>query len=242
MPSLSPEIVDNSSYVMFPTNIVTDSNCDVFVMYVIDSDDDSIGEIIYRKRSSGIWGSSVNLSPDKAISGYDQSPGQIYIDNKGNVVFTWMGKGYGAHTGVYHPVYRYLSPSGTIFPAITSDATDMFPDDDTEMIYPCVFWHYYPLIDSVFHNLVTSGLSFVYLYNPRNGASKDTADLKFYSSPNALVGDVGVVGVGGSGIGDFTPSGISAESILQSDSFSTVLRGYIGKSPFNRTAFGNYLV
>jgi hypothetical protein len=238
------EVVDNASYVGNPSNIVTDNDCNTYLMYAHWTDAGTpIKEIYYRVRTvAGAWSAATNLSPGKLAAGYNQYPGQIYLDNKGNVVFTWSGKGYGAHTGVYHPVYRYLTASGTIVPAVGSDAIDLFPLDDTEIFYPTVFWHSYPFVDGVYQNLVTSGLTFVYLYNPRNGATKDTADLRFYSSPNALVGDAGAIGTGGEGDGDFVPGGVSGESILQNDSYAAVMRGYIGRSGFARTAYGNYMV
>lgn len=127
-------------------------------------------------------------------------------------MFTFTGKGYGSHTTVYHPVYRYLTSAGTLVPA-AGDASDIFPDDDNEIIYPSVFWHTFPLVSSVYHNLPVAGMTFLYLYNVR-GVDYDTADIKFYSSPNALVGDVGPSGVGGSGEGDFSPGGVGAESLL----------------------------
>ena len=236
------EVIDSDSYVGCPSNIITDKDCNVFLLYAKWTDaGTAIKEVFYRKRTAGTWGAAVNLSPNKAASGYNQFTGQICLDNKGNVVFTWSGKGYGAHTSVYHPVYRYLSPAGTIVPAVGVDAVDMFPLDDLEIFYPTVFWHSYPLTDGVYQNLVTSGLTFMYLYNPRNGVNKDTVDLKFYSSADALVGDVGAVGIGGSGSGDFTPSGVGGESVLQQESFTVVQRGYLCKTNLNPTIMGNYM-
>jgi hypothetical protein len=239
----SVEDVDTSSYVGFPSNIITDKDCNVFLLYAKWTDAlTAIKEVMYRKRvsSTSTWSDATNLSPNMAVDGYNQFPGQIYLDNKGNVVFTWSGKGYGAHASVYHPVYRYRTSAGTIVPALTEDAVDLFPDDDNEILYPTVFWHSFPLVDSVYHNLVTSGLSFLYLYNIR-GASKDTADLKFYSSPDALVGDVGSVGQGGGGEGEFNPGAISAESILKKESFSISQRGHICRSHHVQN-WGKYLV
>ena len=241
---VAAETVDNDSYCGVPSNIITDKDCNTFLLYARWTDaGTAIKEVFYRKRdaATGTWGAAVNLSPNKAASGYNQFTGQICLDNKGNVVFTWSGKGYGAHTSVYHPVYRYLSPAGTIVPEVGVDAVDMFPLDDLEIFYPTVFWHSYPLTDGVYQNLVTSGLTFMYLYNPRNGVNKDTVDLKFYSSADALVGDVGAVGIGGSGSGDFTPSGVGGESVLQQESFTVVQRGYLCKTNLNPTIMGNYM-
>lgn len=236
----SAETVDNSNYVGFPSNIITDFDCNPRVMYCNWADPLTLISNVYtNKRTSSGWGTPVVLSPDMAASGYDQFPGQIYLDNKGNVVFTWTGEGYGAHPTVYHPVYRYISPDGTMVPSAAASAVDLFPDDDNAIIYPAVFWHSNPLIDAVRHNLVTSGISFLYLYDIRGG-DYDVADLKFFSSPDALVGDVGSIGAGGSGDGDFTPGGISVESILKSEVFSTVVRGHIGRASFS-PAFGGYL-
>lgn len=224
----SIEDVDTSSYVGVPGNIITDKDCNVFLFYAYWTDaGTAIKEVLYRKRTSGGWGAAVNLTPGKAAAGYNQFPGQALLDNKGNVIITITGKGYGAHTSVYHPVYRYITPDGTVVPSTVNDAVDFFPDDDNEIIYPTVFWHSYPLTDDVYQNLVVSGFTFLYLYNPRNTSSKDTADLRFYSSPNALVGDVGAVGSGGSGEGDFVPSGVSAESIFQHETFTINNRGHL---------------
>jgi hypothetical protein len=238
----SIEDVDTSSYVGFPSNIITDKDCNVFLLYAKWTDaGTAIKEVMYRKRvaSTSTWSDVTNLSPDKASGGYNQFPGQIYLDNKNNVVFTWSGKGYGAHTSVYHPVYRYRKSDGMIVPAVSSDAVDAFPDDDNEILYPTVFWHAFPFIDSVYHNLVVSGLTFMYLYNV-TGASKETADLKFYSSPDALVGDVGQVGQGGGGSGEFNPGVISAESLLKKESFSISQRGHICRS-YHARNWGKYL-
>lgn len=222
------EDVDTSSYVGMPSNIITDKDCNVFLFYAYWTDaGTAIKEVLYRKRTSGGWSAAVNLTPGKAAAGYNQFPGQSLLDNKGNVIVTFSGKGYGAHTAVYHPVYRYIKVDGTVVPSTANDAVDFFPDDDNEIIYPTVFWHSYPLTDDVYQNLVISGFTFLYLYNPRNGASKDTADLRFYSSPNALVGDVGAVGSGGSGEGDFVPSGVSAEGIFQHETFTINNRGHL---------------
>jgi hypothetical protein len=236
------ENVDTDSYVGITANIITDKDLNVYLFYCKWTDPGTaIKEVFYRKRTSAGWSAAVNLSPNKASAGYNQFVGQIYLDNKGNVVFTWTGKGYGAHTSVYHPVYRYIKPDGTIVPAVGVDAVDLFPSDDTEIIYPTVFWHSFPLTDQVYQNLVTSGLTFMYLYNPR-GATNDIADLKFYSSADALIGDVGQVGSGGLGDGNFNPSGVSAESILQSETFNATVRGYIGRSHLTRGVVGDYFV
>lgn len=224
------ENVDTDSYVGFPGNIITDKDCNVFLFYCKWTDaGTAIKEVFYRKRSvvTEIWSAATNLSPNKAASGYNQFSGQSFIDNKGNIVFIWSGKGYGAHTSVYHPVYRYITPAGTVVPAVGSEAVDLFPDDDTEMLYPNVFWHYYPVTDQVYQNLVVSGFTFLYLYNPRNGTDKDTADLMFYSSPDALVGDIGNAGSGGSGDSILNPSGVGAESILQQETYTITTKGHI---------------
>ena len=237
----SVEDVDTTQYCGFPSNVVVDSLFNVYLQYSRWSDDETkISDVYYNKRSVGVgWGTPVNLSPGKLTNTYNQFPGQTYIDNKGNVVFTFTGKGYGSHTTVYHPVYRYLTAAGTLVPA-AGDASDIFPDDDNEIIYPSVFWHTFPLVSSVYHNLPVAGMTFLYLYNIR-GADYDTADIKFYSSPNALVGDVGSSGVGGSGEGDFSPGGVGAESLLQFESFRVTVRGYIGKTSFINE-FGGYIV
>jgi len=237
----SVEDVDTTQYCGFPSNVVVDSLFNVYLQYSRWSDDETkISDVYYNKRSVGVgWGTPVNLSPGKLTNTYNQFPGQTYIDNKGNVVFTFTGKGYGSHTTVYHPVYRYLTSAGTLVPA-AGDASDIFPDDDNEIIYPSVFWHTFPLVSSVYHNLPVAGMTFMYLYNVR-GVDYDTADIKFYSSPNALVGDVGPSGVGGSGEGDFSPGGVGAESLLQFESFRVTVRGYIGKTSFINE-FGGYIV
>jgi len=226
----SVENVDTDSYVGYPGNIITDNDCNVFLFYCKWTDaGTAIKEVFYRKRvkSTGIWSAAINLSPNKASSGYNQFSGQSFIDNKGNIVFIWSGKGYGAHAAVYHPVYRYIKSDGTIVPATSSEAVDLFPDDDTEILYPAVFWHSYPVTDLVYQNLVVSGFTFLYLYNPRNGASKDTADLKFFSSPDALVGDASNSGSGGSGDSILNPSGVGAESILQQETYTISVGGHI---------------
>ena len=224
------ENVDTDSYVGYPGNVITDKDCNVFLFYCKWTDaGTAIKEVFYRKRvkSTGLWSAATNLSPNKAASGYNQFSGQSFIDNKGNIVFIWSGKGYGAHTSVYHPIYRYITPSGTIVPAVGIDAIDLFPDDDTEMFYSNVFWHYYPVTSQVYQNLVVSGFTFLYLYNPRNGALKDTADLMFYSSPDALVGDIGNAGSGGSGDSILNPSGVGAESILQQETYTITTKGHV---------------
>jgi hypothetical protein len=237
------ENVDTSAYVGYPGNIITDRDCNVYLFYAKWTDPaTAIKEIMFRKRTSLGWSAATNLSPNKASSGYNQYPGQCYIDNKGNAIVTWSGKGYGAHTSVYHPVYRYIALDGTIIPAVGSDATDIFPLDDTEIIYPTVFWHSYPVTDEVYQNLVVSGLTFMYLYNPRNGSStKDKADLKFYSSSDALVGDVGSNGLGGVGDVGFNPGSIADESILQKDTYTVTLRGNICRSLMSQITSGNYI-
>lgn len=246
----SVEVVDDGLYVGYPSNLITDKSAHVHLAYAKWADNDlAVREVVYRKRTGAGWSSAVNLTPGMESAGYDQLPGQIYLDNKGNVFFTWSGKGYGAHTSVYHPVYRCVTSAGVIIPPVDEDPVDMFPDDDTEMIYPTVFWHSYPLIGSVYHNLVISGISCIYLYDPRNTAVKDTSDIKFYSSPGALVGDSGPVGGGGCGDGDggsgdrsFVPSGVSGEGILQSEPFSVCQRGYIIRSHFTKNLIGDYFV
>lgn len=233
----SVEDVDTSARVGLPSNVITDPSNNVYILYCYWSDAVTrICDIYYSKRTT-TWSTPVNLSPGKTTAGYNQLSGQIYLDNKGNVIFTWSGKGYGAHASVYHPVYRYLTPSGTIVPATTSDAVDFFPDDDHEIILPAVFWHAYPLVDSVRHNLMTAGFAFLYLYDV-HGTDEDVSDLKFYASDDALVGDCGPVGQGGSGDGEFSPGGISAESLLQFESFSTNIRGYVNNSAFNQLSGG----
>jgi hypothetical protein len=233
------EVVDTAAYVGILSNIIVDKNCDVHITYGTWADVSEIKDILYRKRTSGVWSAATNLSPGKATAGYNQFPGQCYLDNKGNVLITWSGKGYGAHTTVYHPVYRYITPAGTVVPAVGVDAVDMFPDDDHGIFYPTVFWHSYPLIDSVYSNLAVSGLTFMYLYDP-HGASDEIVDLKFYSSEDALVGDSGSIGIGGSGSSDITPGGVSGESLLQQDVYTIGQRGYIGKSNTLTSTKGGY--
>lgn len=234
------ETVDNSNYVGYPSNIVADENGDVLLTYLKWSDNVTpIHDVMYRRRTSGSWGSSYNLSPGKAAGGHHQFTSQIYIDNKKNIVVMWNGKGYGSHTGVYHPVYRIILPDDTVYPPLTGDATDLFPDDDNPIIYPVVFWHSFPLSDSVYQNLVSSGFTFVYLYNPR-GTYGETADLRFFSSPTAMVGDVGSIGVGGRGSDDHFPGGVGGESVFEQESYSISVRGYLCKS-YSTSPMGRYL-
>jgi hypothetical protein len=235
------EILDSDSYVGYPSNIITDKDCNVFLLYAKWTDvDTAIKEVFYRKRTSGVWGDATNLSPNKAVSGYNQFTGQIYLDNKGNVMFTWSGKGYGAHAGVYHPVYRYVTAAGSVIPTLAGDAVDMFPDDDNEIIYPNVFWHYYPVVDSVYHNLVVAGITIMYLYNPR-GTLFDVADIKFFSSSDALVGDIGPLGLGGLGDSDLFAGGVSGESVLQKNTYTVGTRGYVCRSSLVQSTAGSYL-
>lgn len=223
----SMEEIDTTQYCDYPSNIVTDKDCNVYLFYQRFSDPAArVSDLYYSKRTT-TWAAAVCITPNKASAGYDQYTGQAYIDNKGNVVFIWSGKGYGSHTTKYHPVYRYIKPDGTIVPATTSDPVDIFPYDDTEIFCAHVFWHSYPLSDSVYQNLVVDGLSILYLYDPRNTADKDTADICFYSSPRALVGDVGNSGSGGSGDSEFTPGGVGAESILQKETYTITTKGKI---------------
>lgn len=234
------ETVDNSNYVGYPSNIVADENGDVLLTYLKWSDNVTpIQDVMYRRRSSGSWGSSYNLSPGKSAAGHHQFTSQIYIDNKKNIVVMWNGKGYGSHTGVYHPVYRIILPDDTVYPPLTGDATDLFPDDDNPIIYPVVFWHSFPLSDSVYQNLVSSGFTFVYLYNPR-GTYGETADLRFFSSPTAMVGDVGSIGGGGIGSDDNFPGGVGGESVFEQESYSISVRGYLCKS-YSTSPTGRYL-
>jgi hypothetical protein len=234
------ETVDNSNYVGYPSNIVADENGDVLITYLKWSDNVTpIQDVMYRRRAAGSWGTSYNLSPGKAAGGHHQFTSQIYIDNKKNIIVMWNGKGYGSHTGVYHPVYRIILPDDTVYPPLTGDATDLFPDDDNPIIYPVVFWHSFPLSDSVYQNLVSSGFTFVYLYNPR-GTYGETADLRFFSSPSAMVGDVGSIGGGGIGSDDHFPGGVGGEGVFEQESYSISVRGYICKS-YSTSQVGRYL-
>lgn len=238
----SVEIIDNNVYCSLPSNLITDLNCNVYAFFTRYSDlSTRIREMCFSKRTSS-WGAVYNISPNKSVSGYSQYPGQTYLDNKGNVIVTWSGMGYGAHASVYHPVYRVILPDDTVYPPLTEDAVDLFPDDDTEIIYPTVFWHSNPLMDQIYHNLVVSGFSFIYLYNVR-GTTGDVADIKFYSSPGALVGDSGPLGVGGSGDNDLFPGGVGGESVLSQESYTIVTRGYVCRSHLNNMSLiDNYLM
>jgi hypothetical protein len=159
-------------------------------------------------------------------AGYSQFPGHLSLDAVGNLLVTWSGKGYGAHPAVYHPVYRYITPDGTITPSLASPAVDMFPLDDSEMISPNLFWHNNPYIDGVYHNLPVYGFSVLFLDNV-SGASKQTADIVFCSFPNAIVGDSGPLGTGGVGDNMFTPGGVGSESMLQQETYSIITSGHI---------------
>ncbi len=240
-----PGVVENAlvaSYCGYPSNLIVDKDLNVHLFFCGWTDPVTpIRDMGYLMRTNGVgWGASINMSPGKAAAGYDQFTGQQFMDNKGNIVYVWSGEGYGAHTSVYHPVYRYITKEGTVVPPLGEDAVDVFPDDDTEMIYPIVFWHSFPLTQSVYHNLPVSGLTFIYLYNPR-GLNKSTADIRFHSTKDALVGDVGDAGEGGSGDSSITPGGVAAESILQQESITISQRGYIGRSSMSQSTFGSYI-
>jgi hypothetical protein len=236
------EYVDTSSYVGYPSNIIVDPLGNVYVVYLKWSDPETqIKEVYYSKRTSSGWSPPVNLSPGKAAAGYNQSNGQVLVDNKGNVVVTFTGKGYGAHASVYHPVYRYITPEDVVIPDLSSDAVDLFPDDDTEIIYPTVFWHPYPLSDSVYQNLVVSGFAFMYLYNPRKsiGDDLDTADIKFFASPHSLVGDSGHLGDGGLSDTDLPDSFVPVISgLLQQETYTVSSRGHIEGSHIRSVGVG----
>lgn len=235
------ENVDTTNAVGLPSNIAVDAVGNVHLTYLNWTPPATIASVLYRKRTGAGWSASTNLSPGKVAAGYSQYPGQISLDNKGNLLVAFMGKGYGSHLTVYHPVYRMILADGTVVPALGSDATDLFPNDDTEIIYPNIFWHWFPLTSSVYQNLTIRGFSFMYLYDPRNGATKDTADLKFVSTDDALVGDSGNHGVGGSGNSEFTPGGISGESSIQQQSYSVAVKGYIGRSYLTPMLRGDYI-
>lgn len=234
----SIEDVDTSSYVGFPGNLIVDSLLNVHLTYLTFADAvTQIREVLYKKRTGAGWGSATNLSPGKAAGGYQQFSGQCAVDNNGNVLATWQGKGYGSHALKYHPVYRTILTDGTIVPSVGSDAVDLFPSDDAEIIMPCIFWHAYPYIDGVYHNTPVSGASMIYLYDIR-GVGEDTADLCFYSMDNALVGDVGNRGIGGSGAGG---GGISGEGVFQQTSYSIGVRGHICRSSMVTVPSGRYV-
>lgn len=241
----SIEDVDTSSYVAAPSNIVVDHDCNAHLIYGKCSNPLApVYEILYRKRdaATGVWSSATNLSPGKAAAGYTQFPGQITFDNKKNVLITWNAKGCPGHTSVYHPVYRYVKSDGTILPDPTTDEPiDLFPNDSNSIIYPNVFWHSYPLVEGVYHNLPVKGLAMLYLYNVR-GTDEDTADLRFYASEDAIVGDVGLLGNGGSGDGDITTQGgARCEIALKTRTYTATIRGHINKTLIHKSGFGGYV-
>jgi hypothetical protein len=209
-----------------PSNLVTDHYGNVYIAFSV-IDNDPHRNVYYCKLSGGVWSSPVCLSPGMAEAEYQQAAGQIFVDNKSNAIVTFSGKGYGAHADVYHPVYRVIKSDGTVIPDLAYDATDMFPDDDEAIISPSMFWHSYPLVEGVYHNLSVSGFSVLYLFDLRGGITLDTADICFYSVPEALVGDVGDIGHGGSGDSTFTPGGVIAEGILQQESYTITQSGHI---------------
>jgi len=79
----------------------------------------------------------------------------------------------------------------------------------------------------------------VYLYNPR-GTYGETADLRFFSSPSAMVGDVGSIGGGGIGSDDHFPGGVGGEGVFEQESYSISIRGYLCRS-YSTSPVGRYL-
>ncbi len=117
----------NGNYVGFPGNLLLDANGVPHLFYKKWSDPDTkIGDVYYSNRIGGAWSAPVNFSPGKSAAGYNQTAGQSSFDNQGGLVCTWTGKGYGLYTGMYHPVYRYISKDGTITPPLGEDAIDLF--------------------------------------------------------------------------------------------------------------------
>ncbi len=237
----SIEDVDTSDYVGWPSNVVVDSLGRVHISYAkFASIATKISEVLYRVRSElGVWSSAINLTPSKAASGYSQLPGQLTLDNKSGLTVTFSGSGYAPYSDKFHPAFRYIKPDGTISPSVDNDPVVLFPDNDMHIVNPSIFWHLFPKSIGIYQNLNVAGVALLYLKNIR-GAYNEQADIVFYSSENALTGDIDQMGKGGSGSGKILgdvgiEGGAGGQSVLKQVSCRTIVKGAICKSKLNST-------
>jgi len=234
----SVENIDTNSYVGWISNLVADANGYPHLVYAkFSSMENKYKELYYTKRTGAGWASPTNITPNKASSNYHQFPGQLSLDNKGGLFVSFSGMGYGSYPAKYSLACRYVKPDGTIVPSTSLPPEPLLEDEDVHCIYPCLFWHIYPYASGVYQNLTIQGLTMLYLHD-LTGTYFETADVKFHSSEQAIVGDAADHGRGGSGsgriVGDLgTIGGTGGESVLQKTSYHTTIRGSICQSKIN---------